>query len=48
MAWQTPKTDWKIQPADENGRYKPIQKDYQSVMAVPYDMLISHYRNLKK
>ena len=21
MAWQTPKTDWKIQPADENGRY---------------------------
>ena len=21
MAWQTPKTDWKIQPVDENGRY---------------------------
>ena len=21
MAWQTPKTDWKIQPAGENGRY---------------------------
>lgn len=21
MAWQTPKTDWKIHPVDENGRY---------------------------